>query len=256
MSHPKLEQFLLEAGFSGDIPLNSRATNYHALKRLVAGDAFYTFGIKEIHRRIKTGEVDVAMARAVLVQASGRDARRFRWLGPGYFDPAKSAIALMTAMERLRLAAERHQHIAFATGHPGAMTGLLDRLARWAEALGAHVVTLEQPLPVKGAYYLDMLGNVLAVSDNASNWHTHDTVFMDALLQHHRVDLVVGDHGFIGAALNRGIACLGFYDTDDPALPVAQYLGLPIISVPLNDNRYNVYGRRLAELMIQLEKTS
>jgi hypothetical protein len=252
-SRTKLEKYLTEHGFSGSIPLNGRSKNYHAIKQLVAGDAFYTFGIKEIAKQAKQGLILRNDVRRILVDASGLTVNRFRWLGPGYFDPAKSAAALLAARDRLQLAAERRQRVAFATGHPGAMVGFYSVLADWAARRGARLVTIDEPIVVSRAYCLDMIGPVFAASDNASNWHTHETRYMEALLDRQKVDLVVGDHGFVGGALNHDIECIGFYDTDDPALPLAQSLGLPILSVPINDNCYNLSGSQLARLLLELE---
>jgi len=73
---------------------------------------------------------------------------------------------------------------------------------------------------------------------------------MEALLGKVKADLVVADHGFAGAALNHAIRTLAIYDTDDPALPVAAYLGEPVRAIPVHDNRYNADGTALAKFLI------
>ena len=49
-------------------------------------------------------------------------------------------------------------------------------------------------------------------------------------------DLVVADHGWAGVAAQAGLETLAFADCNDPALFVAEDEGLPIITVPLDDN--------------------
>ena len=58
--------------------------------------------------------------------------------------------------------------------------------------------------------------------------HTHLPDYMEAMLDDladDPPDLVVGDHGFAGAAIEAGIATLSIADVNDPALPLAQARG-------------------------------
>ncbi len=142
--------------------------------------------------------------------------------------------------------------LVFATATPVSMQGFLSALAAWAEGLGARIVRISEPrLVKKGNYYLDMIGPVFVPSDNCSAWHSHDPAYLDSLLVDTTVDLVVADHGFAGSALNHQIACVGFYDTNDPALPLAAYLGWQVTAVPMNDNQYNANGLALADFLIK-----
>jgi len=49
-------------------------------------------------------------------------------------------------------------------------------------------------------------------------------------------DLVVADHGWAGAAGQAGIDTIGFADSNDPALFVAEAEGIVSVTVPLDDN--------------------
>ena len=255
-SDPKLEQlaqYLTDNGFSGNIPINEGAKNWRAIRELIHREEFYTFGIDKIKRRLKAKELSANLVRDILIAASGLDLKRFNFKGAGYFDPAKSATALAITMQQLKIAASAGQTILFATGHPGAMVGFLEELAGYARKLGAKIVSIDQAIHVNDIYYLDRLGSVLVPSDACSAWHSHETSYMEKFLELNpdlEIDLVVGDHGFVGASLNHNIACIGFYDTDDPAMPLAQHLGLPVLAVPINDNRFNADSGALGRYLI------
>ncbi len=49
-------------------------------------------------------------------------------------------------------------------------------------------------------------------------------------------DLVMGDHGWTGAAGQAGVDALGFADCNDPALFVGEAEGKVAVTVPLDDN--------------------
>jgi hypothetical protein len=63
-------------------------------------------------------------------------------------------------------------------------------------------------------------------------------------------ELVVGDHGFAGAALTRGIDALGVVDTNDPALVLAWSRGLPLSPILCDDNRPPGAYRELTEFVL------
>lgn len=247
----QLAKYLAQYGFAGNTPLNDGRKNWRVIKRMIKGDPFYTFGITAIPAAAKQRHLTASQVREVMVSASGHDLARFKKRGDGYIDPYKCAAALEAAMGQLRKAAGARKKIVFATGHPGAMAGFMTPLAHWCAKQGAKVITLPRSLPVNGRYHLDMIGPVMVASDNCSAGHTHQKIYMDALLALQTPDLVVADHGFAGSAINHGIATIGFYDSDDPALPTAAHLGLNVLAVPINDNAYNANSRVLAEVLIK-----
>jgi hypothetical protein len=239
----KLADYLVKHGFAGNIPINEGAKNWRAVKKLVQKEDFYTFGIAEIKNGVKARK---------LTAASGLNLKRFNLKGAGYFDPAKSSAALLEGIKILHHEASTNKRLVFATGHPGAMVGLLSELAAWSASIGAEVVVLDRAVMVKPPFFLDQIGTVLVPSDGCSAWHSHETVFLKTFLETHAVDMVIGDHGFVGSALNHNIASIGFYDTDDPAMPLAQFMGLPVHAIPINDNRPNADSAALARFLIRL----
>lgn len=253
-THAKLaaiEKYLVAHGFSGDIALNNGRKNAVVIKRLMRRQPFYTFGITALEHAIRHRQLSSGQVRTILIEASGVDAHRFRRRGPGYLDPAKSAAALAAALAQIAAASRARQQIVFATGHPGAMVGFMIELADWSKRLGGRLVTITGAIPTHGQMGLDIIGPVLVPSDGCSAYHSHETIYIDRLLELAHPDLVVADHGFAGGALNHGLATIGFYDTDDPALPVASRLGLPLLAVPLNDNRFNADGAALARFLVK-----
>ncbi|HYY77728.1 MAG TPA: phosphatase, partial [Actinomycetes bacterium] len=83
-------------------------------------------------------------------------------------------------------------------------------------------------LYVAGVAVLASVGNL---------YHTHDAHPMELLLdQASEVDLVVGDHGWAGAAAERGIDVIGVADINDPALPMAKAEGRAGIVLGMDDN--------------------
>ena len=68
--------------------------------------------------------------------------------------------------------------------------------------------------------------------------HSHGHRAMDMMIeQASRVDLVVADHGYAGAAINAGIPVIALMDTNDPALALAHRLGADVLIIPMDDNR-------------------
>lgn len=249
----KLALYLEEKGFSGNIAINEGPKNWRAIQKLVKHDKFYTFGINDIDKNVIAKKMSASQVRDVIIDASGLDVARFRKKGAGYFDPEKSAKALIKGIKEIDVAAKAGKSFVFATGHPGAMVGLLEVLANHAAKKGGKIIRLKKAVKVKDPYYLDMIGPVMVPSDGCSAWHSHESAFMESLLgRAHDVDFVVADHGFVGAALNHGISCVGFYDTDDPAMPLAEFLGLPVTAVPINDNNFNANSAELARFVLQL----
>jgi hypothetical protein len=97
---------------------------------------------------------------------------------------------------------------------------------------------------------LDWAGSVGTLGDGASLFHTHDPEPMRGVLrQTGRVDLVVADHGFAGAAIAAGIPTVVVMDTNDPAFAVVAGRGADVTVVPMDDNRpLNSYAAALEVL--------
>jgi Phosphatase len=147
-----------------------------------------------------------------------------------------------TAMgERLALSARKGERVLFATGHPGDLDPLYGSIARLVEEHGASTIR-----PADGESWFDSWtdhewsivfhGPVGMVTDGVLPRHTHWPMAMHRMLAAERPDLVVGDHGMAGAAIEAGIETLSIADVNDPALIVAKAQGRTGVVVVLDDH--------------------
>jgi hypothetical protein len=172
--------------------------------------------------------------------------------GVDYIDPELTVLRLEAMAARLREAAELQQRVILATGHP---TGLLAVHLEVARALaGAGCPLL---MPAAGWSYeiqrfpgyrerreIRYVGGVAMLAGHGALHHTHAPQAMVAMLEAARASgddeqwpqLVVGDHGWAGAAGQAGVDAVGFADSNDPALFVAEVEGKVLVTVPLDDN--------------------
>ncbi|HEU4489040.1 MAG TPA: phosphatase, partial [Actinomycetota bacterium] len=89
-----------------------------------------------------------------------------------------------------------------------------------------------------GKVRIRYVGSVACLCDGASLLHTHSSEAMEALLEARPwPDIVLADHGYAGAALERGLAVVAFMDINDQALAVPWDEGKDVVIVPLDDNR-------------------
>jgi len=85
-------------------------------------------------------------------------------------------------------------------------------------------------------WQLRYLEGVAILTDTASARHTHSGDAMGHMLDEERPDLVVADHGFAGAAIERGVETLSIADVNDPALLVAQAQGRTELVIVMDDH--------------------
>lgn len=162
--------------------------------------------------------------------------------GPGYIEPDRTLDELEAMAARLGLAARRGERVLLCTGHPTGPLPLYMAVSRALAEAGCKVLT-----PAEGVkfgferrgrrlrvFYLDGVG---VLSDGAALLHTHSGEPMENLLEAGEPpDLVMADHGFAGAAIERGLEVIGFNDVNDPALAVAKARRKIDVLVPLDDN--------------------
>jgi hypothetical protein len=74
------------------------------------------------------------------------------------------------------------------------------------------------------------------LTDEERPLHTHDGDVMARILAEATPDLVLADHGFAGAAIERGIETISIADVNDPALLVARELGRTEVVIVMDDN--------------------
>jgi hypothetical protein len=82
---------------------------------------------------------------------------------------------------------------------------------------------------------------VAVLTSGANIYHTHDARPMQQVLDRadeagQAVDLVVGDHGWAGAAAERGIDVVGVADINDPALVMAKAERRAGVVLGMDDN--------------------
>jgi hypothetical protein len=235
-----LRGHLVAAGLAGEVA-TSPASTLTNCSRMVNGDHDYTFGMSDWHTTGFREAVD-----AVRIMCGG-DPGGAEQHGAGWIDPDAALAGIERHRERLtRFAAHGGGRVLIVTGHP---TGLLAHYQAIARALQRAGSELLCPLddvflspspegPRRGLRFLDGVG---AVFDGASLRHTHRADYMEAMLDDlgggpGTVDLVIGDHGMAGAAIERGIPTLSIADVNDPALPLAQVRGRTDGVLPIDDN--------------------
>ena len=255
-----IERRLTKARLSGPELSHTRKNNIEAVRRMVNGDPYSTFGIRLVIEHIQCGRLDADTALK-MVAAITRCSQDIAYTeGRGYISPSSTIKGLRAAANTIRRVASEGGRVAFATGHPGAMIDYYTELAYLVRRLGGRVLDLaagqvvfqgEDPDHVR---VVDSINSVAFLSDTCSALHTHDSRPMELMFEGaaEPPDLVVADHGFAGEAINRGILTIAVMDTNDPGLAVAKHLGANVILVPMNDNRPNIVTREAAELVKQI----
>lgn len=233
-----LRDHLVASRLAGEVATSPQSTLTNC-GRLVAGDEDYTFGLSDWR--------DASFLEVVHAVQSlcGGDPGGAPPGGPGYIDPDAALAAIETHRHRLALlAGAGGGRVLLATGHP---TGLLPHYASLARALQWAGHDLLMPLDDESLGTDDQgrprsvrfLDGVACVSDGGSLRHTHRPHYMEAMLDDlggRLPDVVIGDHGMAGAAIEAGIATLSIADVNDPALPLAQARGRTDAVLPIDDN--------------------
>jgi hypothetical protein len=226
---------LASSGIVGAHQSHSRSDNIRKIHALTAGEKDASFGISTVARR----SPEEVLSWLAELTACSPDIQELE--GADTIDPNKTVDAIVRAAERLGAEAKKGSTLLAATGHP---TGLLELYIRIVDAFvaaGGKVIRLkeEQKFPFgSGLGEIRYLGNVGCLARGASLMHTHSALPMEAILEEQPwPDIVLGDHGFAGAALERGIPAIAVMDINDPALAVAHGEGKDVTVIPMDDNR-------------------
>lgn len=231
-----LRAHLQTRGLAGEVATSPRHTVENC-GRLVDGDDRYTFGLSD-WRSATLDEAVTAVRRAC-----GGDPASAVPDGPGCIDVDATLAGIARHRDALAEAAAGGARVLLATGHP---TGLLGHYAAIGRAVQAHGCRLLTPLDDRmlwsgergrptGVRFVD---GVATVTDGGKLLHTHRSRYMEAMLDavDGAVDLVVGDHGMAGAAVERGLRALSIADVNDPALLLAQARGRTSDVLVIDDN--------------------
>lgn len=209
-------------------------------RKVVDGHPEYTFGLTDWQdatlEEVRGAVAEVCGERAVAHEDAD---------GDGWIDPDACVRGIERHRRRIAEFARTRGRVLLATGHP---TGLLPHYAAIARRLldaGCAVLRPldDQPLDlgIDRSVRLRFLDGVACVATGADLLHTHRPVGMEAMLDDlasrgEEPDLVVGDHGFAGAAVERGYETLSIADVNDPALQLAMVRGRTDLVLPIDDN--------------------
>lgn len=234
--HSGLAERLVTAGITGYHQSHDRANNLRKIEELAEGEPHATFGISGVGTYMG-GEV-----LGFLAELTGCSPDIAECEGYDTIDPQRTVAGLVTAGRRLGSAAARGHLLLAVTGHP---TGLLEYymhiVAAYRRAGGKVLRLMEEERFAVGRSKqaeIRYTGGVGCLADWGSLLHTHSPAAMELLLESEPwPDLVLGDHGFAGAAIERGIPTIAVMDINDPALAVAHAEGKDVVIVPMDDNR-------------------
>jgi hypothetical protein len=235
---PNLEQIkdaLVAGGVAGPHQSHPRPGNVRKIHALLGEDHDAAFGLSSV-ARYSAREILGFMSELTGCPADIDDLE-----SPDSIDPDRTVAAIAAGARRLRAAAEQGSTLLATTGHP---TGMLEHHIRVVDAYraaGGKVVLLreEERLDL-GARRSEIcyVGGVGCLADGASLKHTHSAAPMEALLEASPwPDIVLGDHGFAGAAIERGLPAVVVMDINDQALSVPWAEGRDAVIIPLDDNR-------------------
>jgi hypothetical protein len=201
---------------------------------LIAKDPDKLFGLSGL-----PGEFDLDGILELVGEAAGSAIDPDATGGEVFIEPAPILDQCNRAGVRLARAAERHETVLIATGHPVGLGLLYQEIARLLSSEGVRLLkpaegkTADTLRPQASIRYN---GHVGVLTDDFLALHTHSPEPMSRMLDGPRPDLVIGDHGFAGAAIEQGIDTIGIADINDPALIVAKAQGRTEIVVVMDDN--------------------
>jgi hypothetical protein len=174
-------------------------------------------------------------------RASGFEPDRSARTGPVPVDPELVLDACAAVGDRLADAIRRAERVILATGHPVGLAHLYIEVGRLLRAGGATVLESADGRMWRDGerhhpWQIRYLDGVAMLTDKASARHTHSGDAMDRMLDAATPDLVFADHGFAGAAIERGVETLSIADVNDPALLVARAQGRTRTVIVMDDN--------------------
>jgi hypothetical protein len=224
---------LIEGGVAG-VNSHDRPNVLWKIKRLCEGDTDSQFGLSRVSGR------PWEQVLRLVADRSGIDPDPSLRHGLVIVDAEKVLEGFEQVGARLRLAADRGERVLLATGHP---TGLPLLYQQTGRLLLEHGATLVRPLDALD--WPDALGRrrrirfddgVALLTDRRTGLHTHSPEAMERMLAEERPDLVFGDHGMAGAAIEAGVDTVAIADVNDPALVVAHEQGRVAGLVVMDDN--------------------
>ena len=234
-SRADLIEHLVRTRIAGDVA-TPRENNLSHYRKLANGERNWWLGLELGDRW--SDEQDVLAVMAERVGVSDDPEHRY---GQDTIDPELTVDALDRLAARLRKAAEDRQRVLFATGHPGGLLDVHRATAAALRAAGCEIVVIPDGLQTDEGYVMQF-ADVAVLEHGATLWHTHSGEPMRAILTaleregRPLPDLVVADHGWAGFAGQHGVDSVGYADSNDPALFLAESEGTLQVVVPLDDH--------------------
>ncbi|MEU6220069.1 phosphatase [Streptomyces sp. NPDC047022] len=234
-SRAELIAHLVRTRIAGDVA-TPRENNLSHYRKLANGDRHYWLGLELGDRW--SDEQDVLAVMAERCGVSDDPEHRY---GQDTIDPELTVDALDRLAARLRKAAAGKQRVLLATGHPGGLLDVHRATAAALRAAGCEIVVIPDGLVTDEGYVMQF-ADVAVLEHGASLWHTHSGEPMHEILRgldrerRPLPDLVVADHGWAGRAGRLGIDAVGYADSNDPALFLAEAEGTVQVTVPLDDH--------------------
>lgn len=236
MSLEDVKAALVAGGVTGPHRSHTRENNISKIRACIAGDPEGCFGL--------TGLTDYTEEQVIgfLGELTGCSTDIADAAPYDVIDPVRTVEGIVAAADRLRGEAAKGATLLAATGHP---TGMLEHNIRVADAYRAAGGKILRPREEeklardhRHPFEVRYVGGVGCLADWGSLQHTHSATAMEALLEVEPwPDVVLGDHGFAGAAIERGIPTIAIMDINDPALAIAWAADKDVVIVPMDDNR-------------------
>jgi hypothetical protein len=221
-----------ECRLAGQDTRHNRAANLQAIQHVVDHDSHYTWDIQGVD------DFSFDEILGTISGITGCSSDPTVTAGGGYISPNATLRALEAASGKIASVARRGGSFLLGTGHPGSLLFFYIELARLIREWGGQIRQPARGENVPPNQELGYIDGVAVTTDRASLMHTHGHRAMDVMIeQASRVDLVVADHGYAGAAINAGIPVIAVMDTNDPALAMAHHLGADVLIIPMDDNR-------------------
>jgi Phosphatase len=239
----QLAEHLVESRIAGQVATR-RESNLGNYRRMSERHPGYLFGL-ELSGHWSPAEVLALMAARCGVSPDPEHRE-----GGDTIDPERTLDRLDDLADRLRQAADRQERVLLATGHPEGLLGVYQEIATALAAAGCPLLTPAAGWPCEALgrdgrpepQEIRYVGPVAVVAGGDALKHTHSPGPMRAMITEltqagqSLPDLVVADHGWAGAAGEAGADVVGFADSNDPALFVAEAEGKAQVVVPLDDN--------------------
>ena len=226
---------LVASAVVGSHQSHSRRDNLRKIDALIRGEEDASFGLSTVTSH------SLVEILGWLAELTGCSPDPGDTEGADTMEPDRTLDAIVAAGTRLRDEAVRGSTLLAATGHPTGLLELYVRIVDMYRAAGGKILRLkeEKKFPFgSGLGEIRYVGNVGCLARGASLMHTHSALPMEAMLEEEPLpDIVLGDHGFAGAALERGIPAVAVMDINDPALAAAWGEGKDVMVIPMDDNR-------------------